>query len=112
MDGLAAEFPGMQPHTRDAVPALFDAYAPSVDAAGTRGLDLQLFSSTYAAILFSLFDVNNDGQLQLDEAREALRFLRPNGADAETFAFPPEAFTPQGLLLGPAWFYGIFQAMD
>ena len=74
-----------------------------------RGLDLQLFNSTYAAILFAHFDTNNDGMLQLDEATRALQFLRPSGQDA--IAFPAEAYTADGVLLSPQWFYSMFQAM-
>jgi Ca2+-binding EF-hand superfamily protein len=113
MTGCELEFPTMAEHTRAEVVALFDAHAMAVAAPVDRGLDLQLFNSAYAAILFSLFDANDDGWLQLEEAREALRFLRPGGdADAaETFAFPEEAYTPEGIRLSREWFYSIFQVM-
>ena len=110
--GLGAEFPQMRESTRMLVPALWDAHAIPAAGGGARGLDLELFNSAYAAILYSHFDANGDGLLQLDEAMAALRFLRPYGEDvAETFAFPPEAYTPNGVQLSPEWFYGIYQAM-
>lgn len=113
--GLEHEFPGMREHTRHSIPMLFEAHSIAIPGTETPGLDIQLFNSTYAAILFSLFDENNDGVLQLEEATAALRFLQPHGHDlgaATTFAFPPDAYTADGIQLGPEWFYGVFQAMS
>ena len=54
------------------MPMLFDAYAQPVGAGGERCLDLPLFTSTYAAILFATFDANNDGVIQPEEFQAQL----------------------------------------
>ena len=112
VSGLSIEFPDLPAHCVEAIPALFEAHA--ITSAGTeeRCLDVQLFNSIYAAILYAKFDSNNDGWLQLEEAQAALSFLQPQGPDAaQAIAFPPEAYTPQGVQLNREWFWSVFQLM-
>lgn len=112
ISGLSSEFPDLPAHCLEAIPALFDAHAITLAGTDMRCLDVQLFNSTYAAILYAKFDSNNDGWLQLEEAQAALSFLKPQGLDtAHAIAFPPEAYTPQGVQLNREWFWSIFQLM-
>ena len=91
-------------------------------------LDLGLFNSTYAAILYAHFDASNDGYLHYDEAQRALAFIDPipdapeavatSGGEAEgetvavATAFPAHALTPSGeLRLDANWFWQVFQRM-
>jgi Ca2+-binding EF-hand superfamily protein len=120
------EFPELTEHARAAVPALWAAHAPrSEDSASSssssdeqegaedRFLDLKVFNSFYAAMLFASFDVDNTGFLSLDQATRALDFLQPNASAAGVaYAFPASDDAEPGVVrLGADWFWSVFQRM-
>ena len=113
------------------MPSLFATYAIASADYGQRYLDLRLFNSTYAAILYAHFDANADGFLSYAEAQKALQFIDPmaqaggavdvaeaDGDDGEHevvpvgVAFPAHAFTSSGdLRLDADWFWSVYQRM-
>lgn len=97
--GIDEEFAEFSAATRQLVPALFDTHVDTV-----AGMDVQLFTSTYASVVFDIFDANHDGYLQLEEAHRALAWVQArSSAEPMAFAFPPEAHTAEGIRLSPEW---------
>ena len=118
------EFPELTDHARAAVPALWAAHAPRNEgsassssdapmAAEGRFLDIKVFNSFYAAMLFSSFDDDNTGFLSPDQATRALDFLQPNPvAGGVAYAFPvSDGAKPGAVRLGADWFWSVFQRM-
>ena len=104
------EFPELTPHAREAVPALWEAYARREEGGSERFLDLPLFNSMYAAMLFASFDASNTGWLSAAEATNALDFMHLREKDC-AYAFPAGAYVDGELRLGPDWFWMLFQRM-
>ena len=116
--GFDKEFGSDMPtHAKEKVKELFEAHAKP-DASGTPHLKSGAFSRFYAEILFRKFDLNNNGTLQLDEAQEALRFLKKSAEDgnrpAVIAAFPDDAYDKDTgeLQLKFRWFWSLYVAME
>lgn len=105
-------------HAKMAISELFEAHAKEYP--GTlmkyKALPSGSFARFYAEILFRKFDANNNGTLQLDEAQEALKFLKPKSGDGSRpdvhVAFPPSAYVDGELRLPWSWFWAMFLAME
>jgi hypothetical protein len=122
--GFEREFKGsLREHAKQEIATLFEAHAQAEGGWGPMGsasktLKPGSFNRFYAEVLFKHFDANNNGYLELAEAEEALRFLRPNkadggGKDDVHVAFPTSAYTESGeLRLPKAWFFALYQSME
>ena len=111
--GFASEFGDLSPAAKDAIPTLFEQRAKADDK-GEKALKIGVFNRFYAQILFTHFDANGDGVLQLEEAQAALKWLTKPSADGNVaVAFPPDAYTESGELALPfGWFWGVYSAME
>ena len=68
---LEKAFPDMKQWARDHIPVQFAKYA----SGEPKGLDKPCFTKLYAAFLFRYFDESGDGELQVSECEQALKFL-------------------------------------
>ena len=107
----------MPEHAKAAITELFEKHAKPDEKNG-KSLKSGAFARFYADILFRRFDANNDGTLQLDEAQEALRFLKKKDSSgtrpAVSIAFPAEAVDKEtgAVNLPFSWFWAAYLAMD
>ena len=109
----------LPPHAKEAITTLFEAHAKEYPGTlmSYKALPSGSFARFYAEILFRKFDANNNGTLQLDEAQEALKFLKPksgtDGSRADVHvAFPQSAYVDGELRLPWSWFWAMFLAME
>eukprot|EP00310_Coccolithus_braarudii_P023227 CAMPEP_0183332904 /NCGR_PEP_ID=MMETSP0164_2-20130417/1959_1 /TAXON_ID=221442 /ORGANISM="Coccolithus pelagicus ssp braarudi, Strain PLY182g" /LENGTH=164 /DNA_ID=CAMNT_0025501715 /DNA_START=40 /DNA_END=534 /DNA_ORIENTATION=- len=116
--GFEREFEGgLAPHASKAIIELFEKHAKETEKGG-KALKVGNFARFYAEILFKHFDTNNDGSLQLSEAKQALKFLiKPMDGVVEepVLAVPPGAYDEKGELKKPmpfSWFLSYYKAMD
>ena len=97
------------------MPELWEVHALRSEdgpSSGFRFLDLEVFNSFYAAMLFATFDSDNSGFLSLDQATRALDFLQLNAAGSVAYAFPADDDAgPNAVRLGADWFWSVFQRM-
>ena len=115
--GFEKEFDAkLTPHAKEAIPLIFDKLATPDENDVGKALKIGMFSQFYAAILFKSFDADNSGVLEIEEAREALKFLTKPDANgvqaAPIIAYPPEFTDASGEVHLPIqWFWATFSSM-
>jgi len=124
LSGFASELgvEALDPRVVQCIETMFEAHGAEkkdgfLGMASTHVLSITSFSRFYAEVLFTHFDVNGNGTLQLAEVQEALCFLVKPNAQGErvmpSIAFPPEFTKPSGEVELPmSWFWATFTAMD